>query len=66
MTNEEHSVFVQQIEEQVEIAKNALDKITHIADGKNGNVIFLALSKKRDLDVIVKCAKINNEKITAQ
>lgn len=58
MTEEEYNVFVKQIEEQVEIAKNALDKITHIADGKNGNVIFLALSKKRDLDIIVKCAKI--------
>lgn len=61
MTNEEHSVFVQQIEEQVEIAKNALDKITHIADGKDGNVIFLALAKKDDLDIIVKCAKIQKK-----
>lgn len=61
MTNEEYNIFVKQIEEQVEIAKNALDKIMHIADGINGNVIFLALSKKRDLDIIVKCAKINKK-----
>lgn len=58
MTDEDYRVFVQQIEEQVKIAKDALDKITHIADGKDGNVIFLALSKKDDLDIIVKCAKI--------
>lgn len=62
MTEEEHNVFVQQIEEQVEIAKNALDKITHIADGKDGNVIFLALYKKDDLDTIVKCAKLTKNK----
>lgn len=61
MTEEEHNVFVQQIEEQVKIAKNALDKITHIADGKDGNVIFLALYKKDDLDTIVKCAKIKKK-----
>ena len=61
MTDEEHNIFVQQIEEQVEIAKNALDKITHIADGKDGNVIFLALYKKKDLDTIVKCAKMKKK-----
>ena len=61
MTDEEYSVFVQQVEEQVKIAKNALDKITHIADGKDDNVIFLALYKKDDLDTIVKCAKIRRK-----
>ena len=51
--------FIQDVEEQITIAKNALQKIAELADGKDGNVIFLALSKKDDLDIIIRCAKIN-------
>lgn len=59
MNNEERKQFVNKVEEQVNIAKKALQRIAELADGKDGNVIFLALSKKNDLDIIVKCAKIN-------
>lgn len=59
MNNEERKQFVAKVEEQVNIAKEALKRIAELADGKDGNVIFLALYKKDDLDTIVKCAKIN-------
>ena len=59
MNAEERKQFVNKVEEQVNIAKEALQRIAELADGKDGNVIFLALSKKSDLDIIVKCAKIN-------
>lgn len=59
MNDEERKQFVNKVEEQVNIAKEALQRIAEFADGKDGNVIFLALSKERDLDIIVKCAKIN-------
>lgn len=59
MNDEERKQFVNKVEEQVNIAKEALQRIAELADGKDGNVIFLALSKKNDLDIIVKCAKIN-------
>ena len=59
MNDEERKQFVNKGEEQVNIAKEALQRIAELADGKDGNVIFLALYKKDDLDTIVKCAKIN-------
>lgn len=59
MNEEERKQFVNKVEEQVNIAKEALQRIAELADGKDGNVIFLALYKKDDLDTIVKCAKIN-------
>lgn len=59
MNDEERKQFVAKVEEQVNIAKEALQRIAELADGKDGNVIFLALYKKGDLDTIVKCAKIN-------
>ncbi len=59
LSEDERNQLVADIEEQVDIAKNALQKITQLADGKDGNVIFLALSKMKDLDLIVKCVKIN-------
>lgn len=59
MNEEERKQFVNKVEEQVNIAKKALQRIAELAYGKDGNVIFLALYKKRDLDTIVKCAKIN-------
>lgn len=59
MNKEERKQFVNKVEEQVNIAKEALQRIAELADGKDGNVIFLALYKKDDLDTIVKCAKIN-------
>lgn len=59
MNDEERKQFVNKVEEQVNIAKEALQRIAELADGKDGNVIFLALYKKDDLDTIVKCAKIN-------
>lgn len=49
--------LIKEIEEQLNIAKNALTKIMELADGKDGNVIFLAKYKRDDLDVILKCAK---------
>lgn len=61
MTDIERNQFVHDVEEQVTVAKNALQKIAEIADGKDGNVIFLALYKKDDLDTIIKCAKINKQ-----
>lgn len=59
LSDEERKQFVHDVEEQVAIAKSALQRIAELADGKDGNVIFLALHKKNDLDLIVKCAKIN-------
>ena len=59
MSDEERKQFVNKVEEQVNIAKEALQRIAELADGKDGNVAFLALYKKDDLDTIVKCAKIN-------
>lgn len=59
MNDEERKQFVSKVEEKVNIAKEALQRIAELADGKDGNVIFLALYKKDDLDTIVKCAKIN-------
>lgn len=59
MNDGERKQFVNKVEEQVNIAKKALQRIAELADGKDGNVIFLALYKKDDLDTIVKCAKIN-------
>ena len=59
MNDEERKQFINKVEEQVNIAKEALQRIAELADGKDGNVIFLALYKKDDLDTIVKCAKIN-------
>ena len=46
------------IEEAVNNIKKEYDRIAKIADGKNGNVIFLALYRKEDVDTIVKCANI--------
>lgn len=59
LSDEARKQLVHDVEEQVAIAKNALQRIAELADGKDGNVIFLALHKKNDLDLIVKCAKIN-------
>lgn len=59
MNDEERKQFVNKVDKQVNIAKEALQRIAELADGKDGNVIFLALYKKDDLDTIVKCAKIN-------
>lgn len=59
MNDEERKQFVNKVEEQVNIAKEALQRIAELADGKDGNAILLALYKKDDLDTIVKCAKIN-------
>lgn len=60
MNDEERKQFVNKVEKQVNIAKEALQRIAELADGKkDGNVIFLALYKKDDLDTIVKCAKIS-------
>lgn len=58
MTKQEHFELVSAVEEQVNIAKSALTKIMNLADGKDGNVIFLAKYKRDDLDTIVKCVKI--------
>ncbi len=59
MTAEERNNYVDTVQKYVDVAKDALQKIAEISDGKDGNVIFLALHKKDDLDTIVKCAKIN-------
>lgn len=50
------------VEEKVEAAKSLLDDICHIADGKDGNVAFLANYKSNDLDTIVKCAKLKSKR----
>ena len=55
---QEREKLIIDVTEQVEIAKTALQKVAELADGKDGNVIFLALHKKDDLDIIVKCAKL--------
>ena len=52
------------VEEKVEAAKSLLDDVCHISDGKDGNVIFLAIAKKKDLDIIVKCAKLRAKGVT--
>ena len=59
LSDEARKQLVHDVEEQVAIAKNALQRIAELADGKDGNVIFLALHKKNDIDLIVKCAKLN-------
>lgn len=59
LSDEARKQLVRDVEEQVTIAKNALQRIAELADGKDGNVIFLALHKKDDLDLITKCARIN-------
>ena len=51
--------FVSQIRQKVEIAKTALQEIVEIADGKDENVVLLALYRIKELDTIVKCAEIN-------
>lgn len=50
------------IEKKVDAAKSLLDDICHIADGKDGNVAFLANYKSNDLDTIVKCAKLKSKR----
>lgn len=50
------------IEKKVDSAKSLLDDICHIADGKDGNVAFLANYKSNDLDTIVKCAKLKSKR----
>lgn len=51
---------ITQIENEINRCKQHLDNVMRIADGKDGNVIFLAKYKKDDLDVILKCAKIKS------
>ena len=51
------------VEEKIEAAKALLDDVCHIADGKDGNVILLALARKKDLDIIVKCAKLRSKSV---
>lgn len=46
------------IEDAVNNIKKELDRIAEIADGKDGNVCFLALFQKDEADRIVKCANI--------
>lgn len=50
------------IEKKVDAAKSLLDDICHIADGKDGNVVFLAHYKSNGLDTIVKCAKLKSKR----
>ena len=59
MTVEERNQFVTGVQEQVDIAKNALQKIMELSDGKDGNVAFLASYEIKNLEKIVKCANLN-------
>lgn len=58
MTVEERNQFVADVKEQVDVAKNALQKIIDLSEGKDGNVMFLANYELSKLDSMVKCAKI--------
>lgn len=50
------------IEKKVEAAKALLNDVCHIADGKDGNVVFLAHYRSKELDTIVKCAKLKSKR----
>lgn len=60
--NEEQNQFVIDVQEQIDIAKAALQKIIDLSKGKDGNVRFLASYELSRLDSIVKCAKIVTDK----
>ena len=61
ISDAERRQLITEVDEQVAIAKKALKRVAELADGKDGNVIFLALSKSKDLDIISKCVRINKE-----
>ena len=46
------------IEEKMEAAKTLLNEVAQIADGKKEIIVFIAKSRMKDLDTIVRCAKI--------
>ena len=58
MTKQKFTEYVNSVQEQVDIAKAALQKIIDLSEGKDGNVMFLAEHEMRKLDSIINCAKI--------
>ena len=59
MNVEERNQFVADVQEQVDIAKSALQKIVELSDGKDGNTAFLASYEIKNLEKLVKCANLN-------
>ena len=51
MTAEEQNNYADTVQKYIDVAKDALQKIIEISDGKD--VIFLALYKKNDSDTMV-------------
>ena len=56
---EEKESFVKEIEKEVNIAKDALNRVLEMSKGKDNNVAFLAKYERDSLDRIIKCARIN-------
>lgn len=55
---EEKESFVKEIEKEINIAKDALNRILEMSKGKDNNVAFLAKYERDSLDRIIQCARI--------
>ena len=60
MDKKERKQFVEDVREQVAIAKEAI-KIMQLAKDKDGAVAYMAEYRHDDLDMITRCAEINKE-----
>lgn len=61
MDKKERKQFVEDVREQVAIAKEAMVKIMQLAKDKDGAVAYMAKYRHDDLDMITRCAEINKE-----
>lgn len=55
----EKESFVKEVEKEVNIAKDALNRVLEMSKGKDNNIAFLAKYERDSLDRIIKCARIN-------
>lgn len=56
---EEKESFVKEVEKEVNIAKDALNRVLEMSRGKDNNVAFLAKYESDSLNRIIKCVRIN-------
>lgn len=61
MNKKERKQFVEDVREQVAIAKEAMVKIMQLSKDKDGSVAYMAKYRYDDLDMITRCAEINKE-----
>ena len=59
MDDIEHAKFMAEIKEQIDIAKQALQRIADMSDGVDGAVGYMALYRRDNLDMILACADMH-------